>query len=319
MSRAIVTGCAGFVGSHLCDRLLADGWQVTGMDRFSDYYPRPLKERNLQAATASSAFQLVERDIALPGILPILEGADVVFHLAAQAGVRASWGEDFDIYAHDNVLATQRVLEACLARGVPRVVFASSSSVYGNARELPVTEQALPRPYSPYGVTKLAAEHLCGLYADNFGLETVSLRYFTVFGPRQRPDMGMHKFIYACQLGHPVEIYGDGNQTRDFTFVGDVVEATLAAATRGAVGTTYNIGGGHRRRLADVLDAVEVVVGRPLIREYREAQKGDVSDTAAGIGRAQSDLGFAPGTDLEEGLRLQHEELLARLDLLEAK
>jgi UDP-glucose 4-epimerase len=314
--RAVVTGCAGFIGSHLTERLLADGWHVTGIDRFSDYYPRPLKERNLVAALSAGAFELIETDLADAGLDASLEGTDVVFHLAAQAGVRASWGEVFDVYARDNVLASQRVLEACMRLQVPRVVCASSSSVYGNTRQLPMTEDALPRPYSPYGVTKLAAEHLCALYADNFGLPTVALRYFTVFGPRQRPDMGLHRFLLACEEGRTVQIYGDGSQTRDFTYIDDVIDATVAAASLGTPGSVYNIGGGHRRKLADVLDAVERVVGKELAREYVDTQRGDVSDTSADVTRAREDLGFAPHADFEKGLELQLAEILDRRELL---
>jgi nucleoside-diphosphate-sugar epimerase len=239
---AVVTGAAGFIGSSLVDRLLADGWMVTGVDSFEDYYPREYKERNIRAARASDRFTLVEASIlslAESGergdcVRSALAQADVVFHLAAQAGVRASWGESFDVYTANNVLGTQLLLEACRDAPLACFVYASSSSVYGDTTDLPMREDARCRPFSPYGVSKLAAENLCYLYWRNFRVPTVSLRFFTVYGPRQRPDMGFHRFIRAVIEGRPIHVYGDGLQTRDFTHVDDIVAGVLAATKANA-------------------------------------------------------------------------------------
>jgi UDP-glucose 4-epimerase len=234
-----------------------------------------------------------------------LEGAGQVFHLAAQAGVRTSWGRDFGLYTENNVLATQRLLEAAVAAGTPRLVYASSSSVYGDSPSLPLREDASCRPVSPYGVTKLAAEHLAHLYERNHGLPVVSLRYFTVYGPRQRPDMAFHRFFRAARDGEPIHVYGDGEQTRDFTYVTDAVAATRAAAVSGRPGCAYNVGGGERVSLNRVLQAMEGVTGRRfrIIRE--EAQKGDMRDTFADTSAAQRDLDFRSTVPLAEGLKRQ--------------
>jgi UDP-glucose 4-epimerase len=300
--KAIVTGAAGFIGSHLVERLLQEGHEVVGVDAFVDYYPRVLKERNLEGPRAQPRFRLVEgalQDLDLPALL---EGASWVFHLAAQAGVRASWGRDFSIYTDNNVLATQRLLEAALVAGVQRLVYASSSSVYGDAPSLPLREDGACHPVSPYGVTKLAAEHLVRLYERNHGLSTVSLRYFTVYGPRQRPDMAFHRFLKAARDGTPIHVFGDGLQTRDFTFVADAVAATRAAADHGRSGAVYNVGGGERVTLNHVLQMIEDVTGRRLEVVREETQKGDMRDTAADTTAARSDLGFGSTCSLAEGL-----------------
>jgi UDP-glucose 4-epimerase len=301
--KALVTGGAGFVGSHLSERLLADGAEVVALDCFTDYYPRAVKERNLAGLRGRRGYRLIEQAIAAVDLAEVLEGATHVFHLAAQAGVRKSWGRDFQIYSALNVDATQVLLEACVGRSIERVVYASSSSVYGDAVALPMTEDALPQPLSPYGVTKLAAEHLCQLYHVNHGVPTVSLRYFTVYGPRQRPDMGFHRFFSAVLDGRPVTQYGDGLQTRDFTFVADAVKATADAAVRGTPGRVYNIGGGSRVSLAEVFDLIGRVSGRPVQVDRQPAQKGDMRDTYADTTRARADLEFRPSVSLEEGLR----------------
>ncbi|MEI6727358.1 MAG: NAD-dependent epimerase/dehydratase family protein, partial [Actinomycetes bacterium] len=248
----VVTGCAGFIGSHLTDRLLADGHTVVGIDSFEDYYPRTLKDANLEEALANPAFTMREADILDADLPAILDGAACVYHLAAQAGVRASWGSSFEVYTRNNVLATQRLLEACVAACVPKLVYASSSSVYGDQDELPLREDMVPHPRSPYGVTKLAGEHLCLLYCANYGLDTVALRFFTVYGPRQRPDMAFHKFIKAMLEGREIVMYGDGTQTRDFTFVGDIVEG-LILAQEAPPGAVMNVGGGNRVSLAEAI------------------------------------------------------------------
>jgi UDP-glucose 4-epimerase len=300
--KVVVTGAAGFIGSHLTERLLEEGHQVTGIDAFLDYYPRQIKDANLRGARESKAFRLVEgrlQDLDLPGLL---EGAGQVYHLAAQAGVRSSWGDDFRIYTDNNVLATQRLLEAAVAAGTPRMVMASSSSVYGDSTELPLRETTACLPVSPYGVTKLAGEHLARLYGRLHGVPVVSLRYFTVYGPRQRPDMAFHRFLKAARDGEPITLFGDGEQTRDFTFVADVIAATRAAADSGRPGCVYNVGGGERISLNRVLELIRQVTGRPLRVERGAAQKGDMRDTFADTTAAAADLGFRSSMSLRDGL-----------------
>ncbi|HEY7510660.1 MAG TPA: NAD-dependent epimerase/dehydratase family protein [Vicinamibacteria bacterium] len=300
--KVVVTGAAGFIGSTLAESLLREGHEVVGLDAFVDYYPRAAKERNLAACRADRRFHLVEGALQDAELRPLLDGARVVFHLAAQAGVRASWGRDFSLYVDHNVLATQRLLEAAVEAGTPRVVYASSSSVYGDSTDMPLREEALCRPMSPYGVTKLAAEHLGNLYERNHGLPVVSLRYFTVYGPRQRPDMAFHRFLKAARDGEPVRVYGDGRQTRDFTYIEDIVAATRAAADSGRPGCVYNVGGGERVSVNQVLDMVGEVTGRRLAVVREAAQKGDVRDTSADTAAARRDLGFRSTVPLREGL-----------------
>jgi UDP-glucose 4-epimerase len=300
--RALVTGAAGFVGSHLSERLLAHGSAVTAVDCFTDYYPRDIKERNLSGLAGHPKYTFVEADLNDADLGALLDGVTHVFHLAAQAGVRKSWGHDFQTYTRLNVDATQRLLEACVGKPIERVVYASSSSVYGDAVAIPMREDMMVQPVSPYGVTKLAAEHLCHLYYVNHGVPTVSLRYFTVYGPRQRPDMGFHRFFSAVLDGRPLVQYGDGRQTRDFTFVGDAAAAT-AAAVQGVPGGVYNIGGGSRVSLRDVFAMIGRVTGQAIRVEHHPAQKGDMRDTYADTSRARADFGFAPSVDLETGLR----------------
>jgi UDP-glucose 4-epimerase len=310
--KLLVTGAAGFIGSHLTDGLLADGHEVTGIDCFTDYYPRAAKEENLCDARRHPGFRFVEgrvQDLPLEGLL---KGVDAVYHLAAQAGVRASWGRDFAHYTEHNVLATQRLLEAALGTGRPRVVYASSSSVYGDVETLPLREDTPCRPVSPYGVTKLAAEHLALLYYKNHGLPTVGLRYFTVYGPRQRPDMAFHRFLRAARDSEPLRVFGDGTQTRDFTYVQDIVTATRAAAVSGRPGSVYNVGGGERLALLEVLRLIEGVTGRPLRVQHEEAQKGDMKDTFADTTAAQRDLGFRSTVPLAEGLAQEWDWLRGR-------
>lgn len=310
---ALVTGAAGFIGSHLTAALLARGARVTGIDCFTDYYPRRMKEANLDVNRGQANFTFVETAIANADLASLLEGVTHVFHLAAQAGVRKSWGRDFQIYTVNNIDATQILLEACAGRPLEKFVYASSSSVYGDAVAIPMTETALPQPVSPYGVTKLAAEQLCHLYTVNHGLPTASMRYFTVYGPRQRPDMGFHRFIRAAILNEPISLYGDGEQTRDFTFVADAVAATMAAGDRGAPGSVYNIGGGSRVSINEVLELIGRLTGKPLNIRREPAQKGDMRDTFADTSRARADLGWAPKTPLAEGLEAEVRWLEAAL------
>jgi len=305
--RALVTGVAGFIGSHLADRLLRDGYEVTGIDAFLDYYPRPLKEDNLAAAREHASFRLVEGLVEDLDLQPLLEGVGEVYHLAAQAGVRASWGREFELYTRHNVLATQRLLEAAAAARTPRLVLASSSSVYGDAKELPLREGQACHPVSPYGVSKLATEHLAYIYGRLHGLHVVSLRYFTVYGPRQRPDMAFHRFLKAARDGSAIQVFGDGGQTRDFTFVSDIVAATRAAALAGRRGGIYNVGGGERVSINEVLGMIEDVSGRRLDVAREAPQKGDMRDTFADTTAAQRDLGFHSTVTLREGLAREWE------------
>jgi UDP-glucose 4-epimerase len=308
--KALVTGAAGFIGSTLSERLTADGADVVGLDCFTDYYPRPMKERNLATLRTNPRFTFVESTIQDADLTGVLAGCTHVFHLAAQAGVRKSWGRDFSVYTINNVDATQVLLEAvAAARHIERVVYASSSSVYGDLVAMPMREDALPQPVSPYGVTKLAAEQLCYLYYINHQVPTVSLRYFTVYGPRQRPDMGFHKFLRAAIRREPMSLFGDGEQTRDFTYVHDAVSATIAAATRGVPGRVYNIGGGSRVSMNHVLEVIERVAGRQLTVNRDDAQKGDMRHTYADTTLARQDLGFAPRFGLEEGLAAEFQWL----------
>jgi UDP-glucose 4-epimerase len=307
--RALITGAAGFIGSTLAERLLGEGAEVVGIDCFTDYYPRDIKERNLLGARASRHFRFIESRIQDVDLAAVLADRTHVFHLAAQAGVRKSWGKDFEIYTVNNIEATQVLLEACTRAKIERLVYASSSSVYGDQAPMPFREDAMLQPVSPYGVSKLAAEQLCYLYFANFGVPAVSLRYFTVYGPRQRPDMGFHKFLRATILGEPITVYGDGEQTRDFTFVADIVSATVAAAIRGVPGRVYNIGGGSRVSVNDVLDIIRRVSSRKPIVTVDDTQKGDMRHTWAETWLARTDLGFMPAVGLEEGLTAEYQWL----------
>jgi nucleoside-diphosphate-sugar epimerase len=312
--KALVTGSAGFIGSTLAERLLEHGAHVVGIDCFTDYYPRAIKERNLASLTTHPSFRFVESRIQDADLAALLSDRTHVFHLAAQAGVRKSWGLDFSIYTVHNIEATQALLEACVGLKLERLVYASSSSVYGDHVALPMREDALPQPVSPYGVTKLAAEQLCYLYFASYGVPTVSLRYFTVYGPRQRPDMGFHKFLRATLRGEPFPLYGDGEQTRDFTFVSDAVSATIAAATRGVPGRVYNVGGGSRVSMNQVIEMIGRVAGRPPLVTSDPAQRGDMRHTYADTSLARNDLGFAPTVSLEEGLAAEYRWLAEQRD-----
>jgi UDP-glucose 4-epimerase len=304
--RALVTGAAGFIGSHLTGLLLDRGAQVTGIDCFTDYYARSIKEANLAHSLGREGFRFVEDRLQDADLPALLDGMTHVFHLAAQAGVRKSWGRDFRTYTENNVDASQQLLESCVGLPIERFVYASSSSIYGDNASIPMREDARPQPVSPYGVTKLAAEQLCYLYHVNHGVPTTSLRYFTVYGPRQRPDMGFHRFIRAALSDEPIALYGDGEQTRDFTFVADAVAATAAAGQRGVPGRAYNIGGGSRVSINQVLEMIGRVAGRPLRVRREPAQKGDMRDTFADTQLAREDFGFAPSVALEEGIKAEY-------------
>lgn len=306
MAKMLITGVAGFIGSSLAERLITEGETVVGIDCFTSYYPRPIKDHNLQGLRTQPGFTFVEGDLNSVDLDALLDGVDVIYHQAAQAGVLASWGETFNSYTDCNIRATQRLLEAARRHPIKRIVYASSSSVYGTTTDLPMRESGMTNPVSPYGVTKLAAEHLCRLYASNFGLPTVSLRYFTVYGPRQRPDMGIHKFIRAALTGQPITLYGDGTQTRDFTFISDIVEANVQAARRDlAPGSIYNTGGGSRISVNDLVELIQTIAGKRTEIRHIEKQAGDAEHTASDLTLAQRDLGFAPRVGHREGIAAQ--------------
>ena len=303
--KAVVTGAAGFIGSHLSERLLADGHDVVGIDCFTDYYRRARKEQNLEVARSHRNFSFEELDLVDADLTAALEGADVVYHLAGQPGVRPSWGHQFDRYVRDNIIATQRLLEHLKESSLKRLVFAGSSSVYGDAEAFPTRESALPRPVSPYGVTKLAAEHLANLYTRNFGIPAVSVRYFTVYGPRQRPDMAFARFMRALADGEPIEVYGDGEQTREFTYVSDAVEGTIKAATSDVVGMVFNLGGGSRVTLNKVLSTLEEISKVEVRRQQLPSAPGDPRHTGASINLARERLAWEPRVSLRDGLTKQ--------------
>ena len=312
--KALVTGTAGFIGSHLSAALTSRGDEVIGLDCFTDYYAEDVKRGNVAPLLGRPNFQFIEAPLQTVPLDQILDGVTHVFHLAAQAGVRKSWGDDFRTYTSHNVDATQRLLEAVKSRAIEKFVYASSSSVYGDVATIPMREDSALQPLSPYGVTKLAAEQLCYLYFANYGVRTVSLRYFTVYGPRQRPDMAFHKFIRAALTDQPIALYGDGEQTRDFTFVDDIVAATVAAGDRGRPGAVYNIGGGSRVSMNQVIDLIGRLTGRTLDVRREGVQKGDMRDTFADTTRARVDLAFHPRATLESGLAAECEWLAALLD-----
>jgi UDP-glucose 4-epimerase len=304
--KALVTGCAGFIGSHLTEALLADGISVVGADCFNDNYGRREKLHNLETAREWDHFDFVPVDLSRGELRDLVEECDIVYHLAAEPGVRPSWGLRFDQYLRNNVLATQLLLEAMRDFPGTRFVYASSSSIYGDAEALPTPEATTPRPHSPYGMTKLAGEHLCTLYHGNHGVDTVALRYFSVFGPRQRPDMAFNIFCRAALSGEPITVFGDGRQTRDFTYVGDVVAATRAAAAAPDLGDrVFNVGGGSRTALAEAIELIGEFGGRPLEVRQLPAQDGDVRDTGADTALARQRLGFTPSTTFEDGLRAE--------------
>lgn len=298
--RSLITGCAGFIGSHLAERMLLEGHEVTGMDCFTDYYPRAIKENNIKDALDNKNFTFIEEDIVNISEFPEV---DYVFHEAAQAGVRASWGKSFDIYTRNNILATQKLLEYYKDCTLKKFIYASSSSIYGNVDELPICEDAPKKPFSPYGVSKLAAENLCNLYYMNYGTPVISLRYFTVYGPGQRPDMAIARFVHAALKDEVIEEYGDGKQTRDFTYISDVVQANLLAAESDVVGESFNIGGGSRISVIELIRMIKDAVGKEVLVKHIENQKGDVRDTYADVSKARKMIGYIPQVRMEEGIK----------------
>ncbi len=306
MAHALVTGAAGFIGSSLTERLLEMGVQVTGVDMFTDYYDPALKRRNLERAMRHPGFKLLELDLG-EADLSVLPDVNAVYHQAAQPGVRASWGAEFAIYTHHNVLATQRLLERYRHSPPERFVYASSSSVYGDAEKYPTDEDLLPRPFSPYGVTKLAAEHLVLLYGRNFGVPVAALRYFTVYGPRQRPDMAFHRFCRSMLRGEPIAVYGDGKQSRDFTFIADAVEANVRAWKNAPGRGVYNVGGGSQVEVLEAIAILEKALGVKANIDFQPLPPGDPRRTRADASRIQADFGFTPSTPIEQGLAAEAE------------
>ncbi|MCC6179204.1 MAG: GDP-mannose 4,6-dehydratase [Chloroflexi bacterium] len=300
--RCLVTGAAGFIGSHLSERLLEDGHEVVGIDTFHPYYSRARKERHLEALRQHPRFQLLELDLRTDHLRPALDGIDTIFHEAAMAGLLRSW-DWFEEYMTCNVLATQRLLDAARETGPRAFVHVSTSSVYGRISSC--DEEALPRPTSPYGATKLCAEKLAFAYQATFGLPTVAVRYFSVYGPRQRPDMGYAIFVDRVLRGEPITIFGDGEQTRGNTYVADAVDATLRAATYGRPGEVYNVGGGESRSTNWVVEAVQRLVGRQVEVVHGPARPGEQREALAVTDKARRELGWAPRTSLEAGLAAQ--------------
>lgn len=301
----VVTGAAGFIGSHLTERLLADGREVLAIDSFDDYYERSAKESNLAGAVRHPNFTFLEGDLLDLDLDRLLGGAERVIHLAGLPGVRGSWGNQFERYVRHNVLATQRLLEAVARSNVERFVYGGSSSAYGDQAVQPTSENAVPAPLSPYGVTKLAGEHLTRLYGHEHGVPTVALRFFTVYGPRQRPDMAFHRFIRAVQDHQPITLFGGGRWRRDFTFVGDIVDGIVAASERGRPGETYNLGFGAPVELREVVRILERVSGMPVDVQLGESSGGEPSSTWSDCRKASDELGYHPTVSLTEGLQHQ--------------
>lgn len=300
--KALVTGCAGFIGSHLSESLIENDIEVIGIDCFTEYYDRKLKERNISSILSSKKFTFVEADIMDASLGQYLKDVKYIFHQAGQPGVRGSWGKEFDIYVKNNILVTQRILEIVKDFEIKKFIYASSSSVYGNIDELPVKESQLTKPFSPYGVTKLAAEQLCNLYFENHGIPTVALRYFTVYGPRQRPEMSMSKFIKDMISGNCITIYGDGKQIRDFTYIDDIVKANLLAMESPVEGEVFNVGSSRPIKLIEVIKILEKLVGKKANIEFMHKQDGDVRETYADINKIESLYGYKASIDIEKGL-----------------
>ena len=303
--KVLITGVAGFVGSHLAEKLLGENYDVVGVDKFLDNYPRRFKQKNLGSFLKHPKFKFLEEDLLNVNLGEILKDVSYVFHLAAQPGVRSSWGDEFTEYSQNNIMATQLLLEAGKESRVKKIVYASSSSVYGDTDDLPMREEGNTRPVSPYGVSKLAAEHLCYLYWKAYGLPTVSLRFFTVYGPRQRPDMFFHIFMDGLRKNQEVPLYDDGEQTRDFTYCGDIVDGLIGAALYPGAGEVFNLGGGTESSVLNAIHIVEKISGRKAKLKTFERQKGDVRHTRARLDSATEKLDYRPKVSLEEGLSQQ--------------
>jgi nucleoside-diphosphate-sugar epimerase len=305
----LITGAAGFIGSTLSEKLLKNGCLIRGVDCFSDYYPREIKEKNIKEALKNSSYEFIEADLAEADLNGLTDGVDYVVHLAAQPGVRKSWGDHFQVYIDNNIKSTQKLLESLVNKPIRKLVYASSSSVYGDSPSLPMRENSYIQPVSPYGVTKLAAENLVHLYQQAFGIPSVSLRLFTVYGPRQRPDMAFNKFMRRILNGGEIEIFGDGEQTRDFTYVDDVVSAFISAAEKGVEGRIYNIGGGHRISINDLIKKLREITGMEVKVRHIPSQQGEMKHTYADYNSASGDFGYSPDYNLDNGLKNEWEWL----------
>lgn len=302
----LITGVAGFIGSHLAERLIKENYYVIGIDSFEDYYPRWMKEENIKDLLAFPRFKLIENNLLNFDLYEILSNVNYIFHEAAQAGVRSSWGNSFSIYTNNNILATQRLLESAKDFPLKKFIYASSSSVYGDAKEYPLKEDMICKPISPYGVSKLAGENLCYLYWKNYKIPIVSLRYFTVYGPRQRPDMAFHRFIKTILEEREIEVYGDGNQTRDFTYISDIIDANILAMNC-PDGEIFNIGGGSRVELKEAINIIEELTGINAKIRFTSYQKGDVKDTFADLAKANNLMNYKPKVGLKDGLKKEIE------------
>ncbi|MCE5251371.1 NAD-dependent epimerase/dehydratase family protein [bacterium] len=318
MKKIIITGVAGFIGSSLAERMIRDGFDVTGIDCFTAYYSPRIKQANIRNLLTSKKFRFIESDVT--GLDDsVLDGVECFFHLAAQPGVRNSWGEEFREYVFNNIYATQYILEKLKSqKSLQRLVFASSSSVYGNSSEKLLTETLSLKPVSPYGITKLTAENLCTLYRDMFGVPCVSLRFFTVYGPRQRPDMAFHRFLRACLMRNEINVFGDGSQTRDFTYIDDIVSAILSAgfSTDSSIPGIINLGSGKRIVLNEALDMISEITGEKLRINHLPNEKGDMTDTLADISLAGKALGYSPSYSLYDGLKAEYEWMCKNRDVL---
>ena len=306
MKTAIVTGAAGFIGSHLSEKLLENGFKVIGIDCFTDYYSKEIKKNNMISFQNNKNFKLIENDLMKIDLTSIIKESEFLFHEAGQPGVRASWGEQFDTYVKDNILVTQKILESAKkVKTLEKIVMASSSSIYGEQEGIMIENKTIPSPISPYGVTKLASENLGLTYALNHDLPVTSLRYFTVYGPRQRPDMAFTKFIKANLSGDKISIFGDGNQIRDFTFISDIIDANINCIKSEIQGNVLNIGGGKTYSVLNVLKIIEKITGKKNKLIFSTKQKGDVRKTEANIEKAIKNIDYSPKIDLTKGLTNQ--------------
>ena len=316
METALITGVAGFIGSSLAEKLLKDNFKVIGIDSFTNYYSPHIKEKNIENCLKHPNFSLIHQDLDTLDLSASVEKAEYFFHLSAQPGVRASWGKEFATYVKNNISVTQKILESLKNNTtLKKFIFASSSSVYGNQSSKMNEETSLTRPVSPYGVTKLAAENLANLYFKNYGVPTISLRYFTVYGPKQRPDMAFTRFFYSIIKEQKLTIFGNGEQTRDFTYVDDVVKATINAATSDHVGEILNIGAGSVFSLMQITEFMKEITEQKLEINFKKEQKGDVKHTSADISKSEKLINYKSSTDIKYGLTQQYEYIKTNLNL----
>ena len=315
MKTAIITGVAGFIGSSLAEKLLKDNFKVIGIDNFTNYYSPHIKEKNIENCLKNTNFSFIHQDLDSLDLSTIFESAEYIFHLSAQPGVRASWGKEFTVYVKNNISVTQKILESLKNNTtLKKFIFASSSSVYGNQSSIMNEDMSLTKPVSPYGVTKLAAENLVNLYFKNYEIPTISLRYFTVYGPRQRPDMAFSRFFRSIIKDKKLTIFGNGEQARDFTYVDDVVDATINAATSDSVGEILNVGGGSIFSLTQIIEFMKEITEKELEINFEKEQKGDVKYTNADISKSKKLINYKPSRDIKYGLTQQYEYIKTNLN-----